>query len=456
MPPFVRVIDLPITHHKHVAAHFSTAFSAPSAIVTAGMGLGAQWGAELTEFLIVLNSPNAVRSFMSGGKLTIGGNLSIAVGPLGRNGEAWKSLDKGQIVSMYSYSRTKGLFSGISLESSVIGEPLQHNVINEAADVDELTAARADANAIAYQRDVTPKELLSGDIAPPQWADALIQTLTRTVGDFNHDNDALSDTSERLSISGTSTEQQSQSINSAPTRWPQGDFYRGHKDTASSGGGSEKMTACGEGFDQKSIDLDSRREGSSSQSDPVLPAPGSQEPGGSRRGVSENQWKKPPSQEKQEILDSTRLSRHPSNRPVPPRPGSHPSNSRATPPPSIEPPHRSSSSVVGGCVSNAPRPSESPIPKAQTIPEAGPDVTSSFASNSLVERRDEHPPWTDSDHLNLTPFAQPPLDSKTGSAEVQGSSPKPADKWDGESDLSESESVGSSPGRIHKLPVKRL
>lgn len=107
-PQLAPAPSIMITYHKHIAVGTSTAFSAPSAIGTAGMGIGAQWGAELTKFLVVLNSTLALESFMRGGKLTIGGNLSIAVGPLGRNGEAWKSLNKGRIVSMYSYSRTKG------------------------------------------------------------------------------------------------------------------------------------------------------------------------------------------------------------------------------------------------------------------------------------------------------------------------------------------------------------
>jgi len=73
------------------------------------MGFGGQAGAEITEFLIVLNSRSAVKSFMSAGSLTLGGNLSIAVGPLGRNGEALGSLNtKGKVAAMFSYSRTKG------------------------------------------------------------------------------------------------------------------------------------------------------------------------------------------------------------------------------------------------------------------------------------------------------------------------------------------------------------
>lgn len=65
----------------------------------------------MTEFLIVLNSQSALKSFMSAGSLTIGGNLSVAVGPLGRNGEFSGSLNtKGKVAAMYSYSKTKGLF----------------------------------------------------------------------------------------------------------------------------------------------------------------------------------------------------------------------------------------------------------------------------------------------------------------------------------------------------------
>ncbi|KAG8969585.1 hypothetical protein FRC05_001016 [Tulasnella sp. 425] len=168
-------------------------FSAPSAIGTAGMGFGAQWGAELTEFLVVLNTTSAIESFMSSGSLTVGGNLSIAVGPLGRNGEAMGSLNtKGRMVTMYSYSKTKGLFSGISLESSVIGETRNTTVAKVVADLVEFSAARQDANAIAYQMDVTPQQLLSGAVSPPRWADALIQTITQAIGDPTPDPSRLS------------------------------------------------------------------------------------------------------------------------------------------------------------------------------------------------------------------------------------------------------------------------
>ncbi|KAE9395916.1 DUF500-domain-containing protein [Gymnopus androsaceus JB14] len=138
-------------------------WSAPSAIGTAGLGVGGQLGAEMTDFLVVLNSRS--KSFMAAGSLTLGGNASIAVGPLGRNGEASGSLNSsGKVAAMYSYSKTRGLFGGISIEGSVIVE-------------------RQDANAQAYKDDaVTAKLLLSGSIESPPWASTLVQALESCTG----------------------------------------------------------------------------------------------------------------------------------------------------------------------------------------------------------------------------------------------------------------------------------
>ncbi|TFY61570.1 hypothetical protein EVJ58_g4424 [Rhodofomes roseus] len=139
-------------------------WSAPSAIGSAGLGVGGQAGAEMTDFLVVLNSRGAVRSFMSAGSLTLGGNMSIAVGPLGRNGEAIGSVNSsGKMAAMYSYSKTRGLFGGVSIEGSVIVE-------------------RQDANAQAYHSNVSAKSLLSGAIPPPEWAMPLVRTLEACTG----------------------------------------------------------------------------------------------------------------------------------------------------------------------------------------------------------------------------------------------------------------------------------
>ncbi|KAK0198513.1 hypothetical protein F5146DRAFT_1131495 [Armillaria mellea] len=142
-----------------------TAWSCPSAIGTAGVGFGGQAGAEMTDFLIVLNSRSALKTFMAAGSLTLGGNMSLAVGPLGRNGEAVGSLNtSGKVAAMYSYSKTRGLFGGLSVEGSMIVE-------------------RQDANVQAYNNpNVTVKLLLSGAISHPPWTAPLIQTLEACTG----------------------------------------------------------------------------------------------------------------------------------------------------------------------------------------------------------------------------------------------------------------------------------
>ncbi|KAJ7655180.1 hypothetical protein DFH06DRAFT_1201826 [Mycena polygramma] len=140
-------------------------WSSPSAIGTAGLGVGGQLGAEVTDFLIILNSRAACEILHGKWILDTGvsGNMSLALGP-GRNGEAVGSLNtSGTVAAMYSYYKTRGLFGGLSIEGSVIVE-------------------RQDANVQAYGSHVTSKLLLSGAVTPPPWAAALIKTLDACTG----------------------------------------------------------------------------------------------------------------------------------------------------------------------------------------------------------------------------------------------------------------------------------
>ncbi|KAI8085863.1 uncharacterized protein B0P05DRAFT_534023 [Gilbertella persicaria] len=133
-------------------------WSAPSCIGTGGIGAGGQIGAELTDFVLVLNTKEAVKTFSQLGNITLGGNVSVAAGPIGRNAEASGSASLKHIAAIYSYSKTRGLFAGVSLEGSVV-------------------ITRNDANEKFYGQRVTAKELLSGTIPPPPEADALYRAL---------------------------------------------------------------------------------------------------------------------------------------------------------------------------------------------------------------------------------------------------------------------------------------
>ncbi|KAK9389914.1 hypothetical protein V1515DRAFT_613416 [Lipomyces mesembrius] len=153
-------------------------WSAPSALVTAGAGVGGQIGAELTDFVMILNTRAAVESFSQMGSITLGGNISIAAGPIGRNAEAGGSASLKSVAAIFSYSKTRGLFAGVSLEGSALIE-------------------RRDANRKFYGGNVTAKQLLSGTVDPPASADPLLRVLDSRVfrGNFSsvYDDDIYND-----------------------------------------------------------------------------------------------------------------------------------------------------------------------------------------------------------------------------------------------------------------------
>ncbi|KAI9503991.1 hypothetical protein BX070DRAFT_190173 [Coemansia spiralis] len=131
-------------------------WSAPSAIGLAGAGVGGQIGAELTDFVMVLTTDNAVKAFSHGGNVTLGANLGVAAGPFGRSAEASGAVRN--LAPVLSYSRSKGLFAGVSLEGSAI-------------------IGRKDANEKLYGRKVTAEQLLRGDLPPPPEAAPLYRAL---------------------------------------------------------------------------------------------------------------------------------------------------------------------------------------------------------------------------------------------------------------------------------------
>lgn len=81
-------------------------WSAPSCIATGGLGWGLQIGADITDFVVVLNSEEAVRAFSLGGNVTVGGNFSASAGPIGTGGAVQASL--AHPAHMFSYSKSKG------------------------------------------------------------------------------------------------------------------------------------------------------------------------------------------------------------------------------------------------------------------------------------------------------------------------------------------------------------
>jgi lipid-binding SYLF domain-containing protein len=133
-----------------VVARTRYGWSGPSFVGTGGAGWGLQIGAEVTDFVIVLNNDAAVRAFSRGGNVTLGADASVAAGPVGRAAEA----DVTPKAAIYTYSRSKGLFAGVSLEGAVIG-------------------TRKRANEHYYGRPVTANDILHGRVAAPAGAATL-------------------------------------------------------------------------------------------------------------------------------------------------------------------------------------------------------------------------------------------------------------------------------------------
>jgi len=141
-----------------VVARTPHGWSGPSAIGTGGAGFGFQIGGEVTEFVFILNTDAAVQAFSRDVNVTLGGALSVAAGPIGRDAEVGIT----PVAAIYTYSRSQGLFAGISLEGTVIG-------------------TRNDTNAEYYGRRVTPEEILTGKVLPPPGAKRLVQVLSSQV-----------------------------------------------------------------------------------------------------------------------------------------------------------------------------------------------------------------------------------------------------------------------------------
>ncbi|PIN11588.1 hypothetical protein CDL12_15804 [Handroanthus impetiginosus] len=111
-----------------VARRSDGSWSAPSAILSIGMGWGAQVGGELMDFIIVMHDMKAVKTFCSRMHFSLGAGCSAAAGPIGRVVEAdLRAGEKGSGMC-YTYSCSKGAFVGVSLEGNAVATRMDTNL----------------------------------------------------------------------------------------------------------------------------------------------------------------------------------------------------------------------------------------------------------------------------------------------------------------------------------------
>jgi lipid-binding SYLF domain-containing protein len=138
--------------------HYTGSWGAPAMYALEGVNIGFQLGGEATDFVLLVMNPKGARSLLSS-KVKLGGDASAAAGPKGRTAEG--STDIVMNAEILSYSRTKGLFAGISLEGSTL-------------------RSDGSANAKLYGRRLTAKEIIrGGKVGTPASAHELVSLLDK-------------------------------------------------------------------------------------------------------------------------------------------------------------------------------------------------------------------------------------------------------------------------------------
>src|SRR5580704_12967934 len=120
-------------------------WSAPAAMRVEGGSFGFQIGASETDIALLVMNDGGMKHLLSD-KFTLGGEASVAAGPLGRDAAAQTDVEMN--AEMLSYSRSRGLFAGISLEGATLRPD-------------------GDSNRELYGRDATNREILTGDFKTP-------------------------------------------------------------------------------------------------------------------------------------------------------------------------------------------------------------------------------------------------------------------------------------------------
>lgn len=137
--------------------HDGVGWGAPAAMRVEGGSVGFQIGASETDVVVLVMNDGGMRHLLSD-KFTLGGEATVAAGPVGRDASA--QTDAVMRAEMLSYSRSRGLFAGISLEGATLRS-------------DEET------NRELYGRDTTSREILTGDFKTPAVAAKFERALNR-------------------------------------------------------------------------------------------------------------------------------------------------------------------------------------------------------------------------------------------------------------------------------------
>ena len=139
-------------------ADYKGAWSAPIMMASSGGSIGFQIGGQATDFVIIVMNDGGAKSLLNN-KVKLGADASVAAGPVGRTAEA--STNATMQAQMLSYSRSQGVFGGVSLSGSTL---------------------RPDggANENLYGHKVKAEEIIAGKVPMPPAAQQLIEDLQKS------------------------------------------------------------------------------------------------------------------------------------------------------------------------------------------------------------------------------------------------------------------------------------
>ncbi|HWF47649.1 MAG TPA: lipid-binding SYLF domain-containing protein [Bryobacteraceae bacterium] len=132
-------------------------WGAPAAIRMEGGSFGFQIGGSETDVVMLIMDKSGKNSLLRS-KFTLGGDISVAGGPVGRSSTA--ETDAQMRAKILSYSRSRGVFAGIALNGATLRED-------------------TDDNKELYGRPLTNREIINGNGPPPPAAAELLSTLDK-------------------------------------------------------------------------------------------------------------------------------------------------------------------------------------------------------------------------------------------------------------------------------------
>ena len=139
-------------------ANFNGPWSAPAMMALEGASVGFQIGGQATDFVLLVMNKRGADAILTS-QVKLGGDIAAAAGPKGRNAAA--STDVTMRAEVLSYSRSRGLFAGVSLEGSTLRPD-------------------GDAQARIYGQGVSAKDIvINSSIHAPASAKLLVSTLNR-------------------------------------------------------------------------------------------------------------------------------------------------------------------------------------------------------------------------------------------------------------------------------------